>query len=334
MAVTIRRGIVGTAHVFGDLCRIHGSQSPAGPPASPQQFCPAGRVQIEDPERQQIAAAAADFRVAGERAGQQLYVGQHDVVDEGVDLREQAAELADLGRRDLRRTATRHEHRRTGHAAAEDRAHLMRQPANGQRLDVVVHEIAGGRAAQHVAGDVLRLPRRHGQGAGVDIVRQRQVIEVQHVRLKEIRPQDQIPQDPAVVYRSDAKRRFQRQRSRHTVRDRTHAANPLRVVRRVARITALEDPLKSAEHGPGTAGGNDTAACFHRHLNVQMALDAGQRTNFNRRHHELFLSHSNLNWGSFSSRSPQGQRRPPPGTSDRPTFQSSSSSSSPSSPSA
>ena len=128
-----------------------------------------------------------------------------------------------------------------------------------------------------------------GSGAGVDVVQQCQVIEVQHVRLEEVRPQDQVPQDAAVVHGLDAGTPIP-----------ASGTPPCRAPSGRRRRSAGCSAARRGDRGPagssqtrGTSsrriGGNHAVARLDRHFNVEMPLDTGQRTNLNCRHHVSLL---------------------------------------------
>ena len=78
--------------------------------------------------------------------------------------------------------------------AAEDRAHLVRLAASRQRLHIVIDPALIVVRVKTQIDFSARGPRRHGRA--FDVTEQRQVVEMQDVRVDEVCPEDQTNDPP------------------------------------------------------------------------------------------------------------------------------------------
>ena len=100
---------------------------------------------------------------------------------------------------------------------------------------------------------------------------------MQDVRLDEICAKDQVSDYPAVCRRGNSESRFEVQTAGHPVRDWTHAADSLRKMRGIERVSALKNRFKTPEGRAVAFGVNNlllTADGINRNFNRQVSFDS------------------------------------------------------------
>ena len=189
-----------------------------------------------------------------------------------------SVETTDHGAGGLGGEATGLDSRKARHSAREDSSHFVRFAAHGHSGDEVGNDLLH-RGTAHQVDIPCRSP---GSGSrGRDVVERGEKVEVQNMRLDEVRAQNQVAQDAGVGGNRDAGGVFESHDRCGGVRNRADAADALGDVGRVfvSRPTRI---FKAPELGSGALRVGDlllAADGVYRDLHFHVSFNAGHGIN-------------------------------------------------------
>ena len=158
-------------------------------------------------------------------------------------------------------------------AAPENGPGFMGQTPHTQSRDIVVDQGGGLGGIEALVHVPTGLPGRHG--GALQIIRGRQVVEVEDVGVHQIGRRHQVAHDPGVGRGRHPAGRVQGHDRGQAVGYGTDPADALGEVLGVKRMPVLENIFKTAKQGAGGLGVDDllhAVLCFDGNFDLEMSL--------------------------------------------------------------